>query len=281
MKVVIVSLVSLGVILGLPRQLIDPRDVDIQPRQYDYNYVDYGGEYNYVDYGGNNNDTYDYGNYNYIDFGEYGESTTAAPATTTKAPATTTKAPATTTQSSSSGSKCVCGLANKGKNRIVGGVVTEANEYPWQVGLVNTQGKTPFCGGTLISSQHVLTAAHCTAGKQTIDIEILLGEHDIKDNSFTRVAISKITDDKKYNKDNLQYDFSILTLTKPVTFTDKIRPACLPSDVTKTYTNEMATVSGWGTTTFQGSQPSKLMEVDVKVITNAQCKTKYPLSIGE
>merc|ERR1719422_1137730 len=237
MKVVIVSLVSLGVILGLPRQLIDPRDVDIQPRQYDYNYVDYG---------------------------EYGESTTAAPATTTKAPATTTKAPATTTQSSSSGSKCVCGLANKGKNRIVGGVVTEANEYPWQVGLVNTQGKTPFCGGTLISSQHVLTAAHCTAGKQTIDIEILLGEHDIKDNSFTRVAISKITDDKKYNKDNLQYDFSILTLTKPVTFTDKIRPACLPSDVTKTYTNEMATVSGWGTTTFQGSQPSKLMEVDVK-----------------
>merc|ERR1719422_785295 len=254
MKVVIVSLVSLGVILGLPRQLIDPRDVDIQPRQYDYNYVDYG---------------------------EYGESTTAAPATTTAAPATTTKAPATTTQSSSSGSKCVCGLANKGKNRIVGGVVTEANEYPWQVGLVNTQGKTPFCGGTLISSQHVLTAAHCTAGKQTIDIEILLGEHDIKDNSFTRVAISKITDDKKYNKDNLQYDFSILTLTKPVTFTDKIRPACLPSDVTKTYTNEMATVSGWGTTTFQGSQPSKLMEVDVKVITNAQCKTKYPLSIGD
>merc|ERR1712227_199074 len=207
------------------------------------------------------------GEYNYVDYGEYGESTTGpatttkAPATTTKAPVTTTKAPATTTKPSS-GSKCVCGLANKGKNRIVGGVETEVNEYPWQVGLVNTQGKTPFCGGTLISNQHVLTAAHCTAGKQTIDIEILLGEHDIKDNSFTRVAISKITDDTKYNKDNLRYDFSILTLTKPVT-------------------NEMATVSGWGTTTFQGSQPSKLMEVDVKVITNAQCKTKYPLSIGD
>merc|ERR1712227_577046 len=170
---------------GLPKQPrdveIQPRDVDIQPRQYDYgeyNYVDYGGEYNYVDYG----------NYSYNEYGEYGESTSSA------APATTTKAPATTTQSSS-GSKCVCGIANRGKDRIVGGVVTEANEYPWQEGLVNTQGKTPFCGGTLISSQHVLTAAHCTAGKQTIDIEILLGEHDIKDNSFTRVAISKITDD--------------------------------------------------------------------------------------
>merc|ERR1719450_475084 len=263
--VVIVTLVSLGFVLGLPKQFIQPRDVDIQPRQYDYgeyNYVDYGGEYNYVDYG----------NYSYNEYGEYGESTTG-PATTTKAPATTTKP--------SSGSKCVCGLANKGKNRIVGGVETEVKEYPWQVGLVNTQGKTPFCGGTLISNQHVLTAAHCTAGKQTIDIEILLGEHDIKDNSFTRVAISKITDDTKYNKDNLRYDFSILTLTKPITFTDKIRPACLPSDVTKTYVNEIATVSGWGTTTFQGSQPSKLREVDVKVTTNAFCKTKYGDGIGD
>ena len=169
MKVVIVTLFSLGVILGLPQfPSIQPRDVEIDPRQYDYgeyNYVDYGGEYNYIDYG----------NYSYNEYGEYGESSsTTAPVTTTKAPSTTTKAPATTTQPSSS-SQCVCGIANRGKNRIVGGVETEVNEYPWQVGLVSRSGTRPWCGGTLISDRHVMTAAHCTAGSSASDIRVLLG----------------------------------------------------------------------------------------------------------
>ena len=44
----------------------------------------------------------------------------------------------------------------------MGGEETEANEYPWQVGLVSPGEKTPYCGGSIITSQHVLTAAHCT-----------------------------------------------------------------------------------------------------------------------
>ena len=40
--------------------------------------------------------------------------------------------------------------------RIVGGVDVEANEYPWQVGLVHgPASRKPFCGGTLISDHEV------------------------------------------------------------------------------------------------------------------------------
>merc|ERR1719516_179601 len=103
---------------------------------------------------------------------------------------TTTAAPGVTT--SSNMQKCNCGIPNR-SNRIVGGVETETNEYPWQVGLVSSSGSRPWCGGTLISNQHVLTAAHCTAGSSASSISVLVGEHRIDDNSFTRVPLSAIT----------------------------------------------------------------------------------------
>ena len=48
-------------------------------------------------------------------------------------------------------------------HRIVGGTEADINEFPWTVGLYThyrCKG-LPVCGGSLISTQHVLTAAHC------------------------------------------------------------------------------------------------------------------------
>merc|ERR1711962_374891 len=72
-------------------------------------------------------------------------------------------------------SDCYCGLAKRG-TRIVGGEVTEVNEYPWQVGLVNKGYTTVWCGGALIGNQWVLTAAHCTQ-RSASSLQVLLGEH--------------------------------------------------------------------------------------------------------
>merc|ERR1719438_289101 len=144
----------------------------------------------------------------------------------TEAPTTrpSTEAPTTTTESSSS---CSCGQVNRG-TRIVGGQETEVNEYPWQVGLVSSSGRSPWCGGSLISNQHVLTAAHCTAGSSASSIKVLLGEHYTNDGQYNRVALSAITDHPGYNSNNMDNDFSILTLAEPVTLSGSIRPACHP-----------------------------------------------------
>ena len=58
-------------------------------------------------------------------------------------------------------SNCQCGKAEEILTRIVGGQPASKNEYPWQVGLVTPSGSRPYCGGSLISSKTVLTAAHC------------------------------------------------------------------------------------------------------------------------
>merc|ERR1712110_1250898 len=83
---------------------------------------------------------------------------------------------------------CQCGVKGGAANgRIVGGQETEEHEYPWQVGLVSRNGRTPWCGGTLISSTHVLTAAHCTQTSAASSIRVILGEHNIADSDFNRV----------------------------------------------------------------------------------------------
>lgn len=75
----------------------------------------------------------------------------------TNKPSTTTQAPSYEIASASCGAKN--GLEDQGK--IVGGHNADLNEWPWIAALFN--GGRQFCGGSLIDSIHILSAAHCVA----------------------------------------------------------------------------------------------------------------------
>ncbi|KAF2358250.1 Serine proteases trypsin domain [Trinorchestia longiramus] len=53
---------------------------------------------------------------------------------------------------------CTCGQK---LTRIVGGHETHVSEYPWQVAVVNSATGRQFCGGSLLTDSHILSAAHC------------------------------------------------------------------------------------------------------------------------
>ena len=59
-----------------------------------------------------------------------------------------------------------CGVPNPHASiRIVGGTEAGVHEFPWQAGLVVfVDGEYFSCGGSLISEQAILTAAHCVDG---------------------------------------------------------------------------------------------------------------------
>merc|ERR1712130_333719 len=203
-------------------------------------------------------------------------------------PATITAAPATTANPVAPGT-CQCGVKGGSANgRIVGGQETEKHEYPWQVGLVSINGRSPWCGGTLISSTHVLTAAHCTLlicsgqhhGQCTVDqlapsIRVILGEHNIADSDFNRVDVAEIINHPNFDQRTFDNNYAILRLTNPVAFTNKVSPACLPADLDATYVGVEATVTRWGKLHSEGSRPDVLQEVNVTVTTNVDCNNVY------
>jgi len=130
--------------------------------------------------------------------------------------------------------KCICGIPHKAQ-RIIGGKETGINEYPWQVGLITGSKRHPFCGGSIITSQHILTAAHCLKKRLVSDISILLGEHDTTDSDPLIIPVIRITNHPDFDPIKLNYDFAILTLAKKITFSSTKSPVCLPSNTTKTF----------------------------------------------
>merc|ERR1711892_1153926 len=177
------------------------------------------------------------------------------------------------------GQGCKCGV--KKGSRIVGGTETTVNEYPWMTAIVSAAGESQFCGGTLIASQWVLTAAHCMfkdsqgQNPQTAaEIKALLGEHNLAstgEETIPRklVTVTQIINHASYDATSSNYDIALLKLSEKVDL-NVYTPACLAKSADN-FEGKNAWVYGWGTTSFGGASADSLMEVEVPVVSNSVC----------
>ena len=111
-----------------------------------------------------------------------------------------------------------CGVPAVSQGRIVGGQEAVPHSISWQVGLVDNGKDYPFCGGSIITPYHILTAAHCTYGSGTTDMQVLASEHDLLSSSKreTRHDVSHVLNHVNYEYFTHDYDYSILTLTTAI-----------------------------------------------------------------
>ncbi|XP_046290101.1 cationic trypsin-3-like [Marmota monax] len=155
-------------------------------------------------------------------------------------------------------------------DKIVGGYTCAKNSLPYQVSL---NVGYHLCGGSLISDQWVLTAAHCYKSR----LQVRLGEHDIDvlegDEQFIQAA--KIIRHPNFNKDTLNNDIMLIKLTSPATISARVSTVSLPTSCPSTGTQCL--VSGWGNTlSFGGKYPSLLQCLDAPVLSDTACHNSYP-----
>jgi secreted trypsin-like serine protease len=174
--------------------------------------------------------------------------------------------------------------------QIVGGVLADPGEYPWQVEIDNYHstshtGSFSLCGGSLIDSQWVLTAAHCiTESNGSVSasgfLEVYTGEYNRTGaNGYEDRSVIKVIRHSSYNDNTLDNDIALVRLSSPVTIpngannlpwtkTDTI--PLVPANV-GSLAGVNAWVTGWGRTSESGSTADQLRKVQLPIIENSVC----------
>ncbi|XP_028411074.1 complement factor B-like isoform X2 [Dendronephthya gigantea] len=167
--------------------------------------------------------------------------------------------------------------------RIVGGRVTDErnSNWPWAVQVLITNGhiaKPSLCGGTLISQEFVLTAAHCVDRKKNQPQAVQVAFQDRKITVYTSLGLYIHPD---YNSKNFKNDIALIKIPKLKRFTRNQQAICLPREInTNIFQNSRQVyVVGWGRTTprkpneHAGYEISKkLKELQLPLKANEFCE---------
>lgn len=166
--------------------------------------------------------------------------------------------------------------------RIINGVSANRNQYPFYVKLTITEMKMLIlltakheCGGTLISENAVITAAHCLHFEKQIMVRALLGFYDANDVGEQQRHTSKENIvHEKYDPKTLANDIALVVLATNVKFTDAVRALSISCEYTQPET--VVTVIGDGLLNSSDDElPNRLHWTTLTTIPNEVCAEFY------
>ncbi|KAM4636801.1 trypsin-like [Discoglossus pictus] len=160
-------------------------------------------------------------------------------------------------------------------DKIVGGYTCPENSVPYQASL---SAGYHFCGGSLINTIWVVSAAHCYQSR----VQVRLGEHNIEvlEGPEQFIQSSRAILHQHYDPNTLDNDIMLIRLYRPARLNTVVQAVRLPTHCAAAGTQCL--ISGWGNTLSDGVSYPKLLQCLVApILTDQECHDSYPQEITD
>ncbi|XP_053795429.1 acrosin-like isoform X1 [Vidua chalybeata] len=165
--------------------------------------------------------------------------------------------------------------------RIVGGTGALPGTWPWMVSIQHPwiPGLKHLCGGSLISTQWVLTAAHCFDEVTEISLlYVVIGATQLTQSGHGAQVhhVKQVLMHRYYNPDDMSYDIALMELDHPVQCSPYIQLACVADPTLRVSELQNCWVAGWGSTAARGQKSSDhLQQAKVQLINVQLCNSTF------
>nr|AAX33734.1 MPA3 allergen [Periplaneta americana] len=155
--------------------------------------------------------------------------------------------------------------------RIVGGRPADIADYPYQLSF--EYYGSHMCGASIISPNWVVTAAHCVDGVSASSATFRAGG-SIRESGGSVHQATQLIANPNYDYYTIDFDVAVARVSPAFSYGTGVQPIPLASS--EPSAGQIATVSGWGTTSEGGSTlPSQLQVVSVPIVSRSECNQAY------